>query len=172
MSPAMLTFQKEKEAYWQLRDELLKTHLQQWVAIADGKVVAAGDSADDALAMAYQRVGPRPLYINKVGTEETASRKKIRQIESARYSTDYDPPMPMLTIEITNPKMTERTRVNFILDTGADISVLQEDVCAGLGLGDFLAEEALVTGIGESWEPWTLYAASITLLRRRITTDC
>ena len=103
MSPSTLTFQQEKEAYWRLRPELLKKHPHRWVAVANGHVVAVGKSAEDVMALAYQRAKVRAMYINKVGDETTAMRKKIRRFETTRYSAEYDPPIPMLETMVANP---------------------------------------------------------------------
>lgn len=115
MSASMLTFQKEKEAYWQMRDELLKTHLHQWVAISEGIVIAEGSSLSQVMDLATQRTLAEAMYINKVGDEDTALRKRIRRVESAYYRQDYDPSLPMLSAELTNPKQTARTRVDLSL---------------------------------------------------------
>ncbi len=174
MSRAKETFQKEKQAYWQMRTALLKQYPHKWVAIAGEEVAAIGDSADEVMALAYRRTKAKALYINKVGEEQTALRKKIRRAEIARYSDDYDPPMPMVTTETANPENTQRLRLSFILDTGADVSVLQEDTCAGLGLIDFPVAEAEISGVGEAWETKTLYGATVRLSRRRVPliVDC
>ncbi|MBI4675338.1 MAG: hypothetical protein HY741_27150 [Chloroflexi bacterium] len=174
MPSSTLIFQQEKEAYWKLRPELLKKHPHQWVAVANGKVVAVGKSAEQVMALAYQRVKAKALYINRVGAESTALRKKIRRVETTRYSVEYDPPIPMLETTVSNPDHSEQSRVAMILDTGADISVLQEDVCAGLGLGDFPVAEATISGIGEAWEPKILYGAEIRVQRQPVPmiVDC
>ena len=69
---------------------------------------------------------------------------------------------------------SEQARVAMILDTGADVSVLQEDFCAGLGLGDFPVAEASISGIGDSWEPKILYGAEIRIQRQLVPmmVDC
>lgn len=80
MSPAMQTFQNDKAAYWQMRDELLKMHWHQWVAVSGGGG-AASDSAEGVLDLAYQHGGARPLYIIKVGDKAQLSpnRQKSRR---------------------------------------------------------------------------------------------
>jgi hypothetical protein len=36
-------FKCEKQAYWAIRDELLKKYFGKWVAIVNGKIVASGE---------------------------------------------------------------------------------------------------------------------------------
>ena len=151
-----------------MRESLLQQFSHRWVAIVGGAVTAVGDSADDVMAEAYRQTKARVLYINKVGDEQTALRKKIRRAETLRYSQDYDPPMPILTTEVSNPEDSEHIRLNFILDTGADVSVLQEDMCAGLGLIDFPVAEAEISGIGDQWQTKTLYGAMVRMMSRQV----
>lgn len=86
MAASTLVFEAEKRAYWQVRDELLNKYSHQWVAIVGGQVVAVGDSADQVMETAFERVQARAMYINKVGDEDTALRKKIRQVERVSHS--------------------------------------------------------------------------------------
>ena len=59
-------WQRERRAFWELLPSLREMHSDQYVAIHDGKVVAAG-SDEIAVAMeAYSRVGYVPLYLGHV----------------------------------------------------------------------------------------------------------
>jgi hypothetical protein len=40
---------KNEAAYWAMRDQLLNDHRDQWVAFADGKVVASSKSPSEVL---------------------------------------------------------------------------------------------------------------------------
>ena len=48
-------FEREKKAYFAIRDQLLKTHFGKWVAIVDGKIVAVGDQMSKVAAEAFQK---------------------------------------------------------------------------------------------------------------------
>ena len=90
-------FQQQKELYWKVRDDLMKKIQEgKWVSIAQNKIVAVAESSTDVLRIAYEKTKTRIMYINKVGEEEKAMRKKIR-----RYSMEYDPAMPMIDVLIS-----------------------------------------------------------------------
>jgi antitoxin (DNA-binding transcriptional repressor) of toxin-antitoxin stability system len=63
--------QKEREAFHRLRDQLLKTHRGQFVAVLDGQVV---DSDVDNCKLAqrvYNKFGYVPIYIQRVEEKPT-----------------------------------------------------------------------------------------------------
>jgi hypothetical protein len=63
---------KNEKAYWSVRDRLLDQVADQWIAFADGAVIACGKSAVDVL-MAGQASGKHPFII-RVGHEDEPSR--------------------------------------------------------------------------------------------------
>jgi len=89
-------FQQQKELYWKVRDDLMKKYKGKWVSIAQNKIVAVAESSTDVLRIAYEKTKTKIMYINKVGEEEKAMRKKIR-----RYSMEHDPAMPMIDVLIS-----------------------------------------------------------------------
>lgn len=66
----------EKDAYWGLHGELLKTHEGKYVAIYKGAVVESGDSMEDVALAAVSRFGNVPMFIHRV-TRETPQPVKI-----------------------------------------------------------------------------------------------
>jgi len=83
-------FEEQKKAYWRMRDELLTKYANQWVAIANGALVANGDSASKVMLEAYRKTGSKVLYVNKVGDEKRAMRKRIRHRIGRSYSCGDD----------------------------------------------------------------------------------
>ena len=74
-------FEEQKRAYWRMRDELLMQYANQWVAIANGALVAHGDSASKVMLEAYRKTGSKVLYVNKVGDEKRTMRERIRRYD-------------------------------------------------------------------------------------------
>ncbi len=59
-------WQREKHAFYQLRPQLLSTHLGKYVAIHEGRVV---DSDTDEIALAlrvYRQIGYAPIFVGFV----------------------------------------------------------------------------------------------------------
>jgi len=63
-------FEREKRAYFAMRNQLLKTHFGKWVAIVDGKIVAVGDQMSKVAAEAFQKTGKAVMYVTCVGKED------------------------------------------------------------------------------------------------------
>lgn len=61
-------WRKNEAAYWAVRDSLLAQYRNQWIAFADGVVVAAGNRPVLVLSAA-RRVAEHP-YVTCVGREE------------------------------------------------------------------------------------------------------
>ncbi len=57
-------FEREEQAYWQQRDQLLKQHAGKWVAIVGGEVVAVGDQMNEVSAEASGQVSCRNVTSN------------------------------------------------------------------------------------------------------------
>lgn len=67
-------WRKNEAAYWADRDRLLVSHRDQWVAFADGAVIASGDSPVEVFHLAQQS-GVHP-YVTCVGREEEPCRMR------------------------------------------------------------------------------------------------
>jgi len=85
-------FEREKRAYFAMRDQLLKTHFGKWVAIVDGKVAAVGDSAVEVIQQVLAQKGATVMYVKRVGFEDRVL--KVRSVSVGWYDPDYDPPIP------------------------------------------------------------------------------
>ena len=66
----------ERDAYWRLHGELLKTHEGKYVAIYKGAVVENGASMEDVALAAVSRFGNVPMFIHRV-TQEAPKPMKI-----------------------------------------------------------------------------------------------
>jgi len=167
-------FEAEKKAYWNQHENLLKKYTGRWVAIVNGEVAAIGEKNTEVMLEAFQKTGCKAMYVNKVGHEKTALRKRIRQYTTGSYDEEFDPPMPMVSAIVMDMIGLLQKQVNFIIDTGADITVLEGDICTQLSIRDFPVAEAAIAGIGEQWERRKLYGAFVELVNEQIPVmlDC
>lgn len=140
-------FLANEQDYLRLRDTLLPTHAGQWVAIADGRVVASGKDLLGVTEQAalLQRGHP---YIAKVGEEEQLVFRVRRQQFS--YDSAYQPfPLPQCTITFWNHAETHsQTFTNVIPDTGSDMSLLPDLDCTAVDLYSSPYFTTLASGIG------------------------
>ncbi len=160
-------FEREKQAYWAMRDELLKTYYGKWVAIVEGKVAAVGDSAFDVLQKVLTQKGATVMYVKRVGFEERVL--KVRQVSVGWYDADYDPPIPKVTAEVASPlQLTQSILTEFIVDTGADLTLVKRNVVLQTRLYLLPAGEERVAGIGSTPEFRQLYLALISVSGRQV----
>jgi len=75
-------FEREKQAYWAMREELLKQYFGKWVAVVDGQVVAVRNERGKAMEEAYRKAKSKVIFVSEVGNEERILR--IRQIALGR----------------------------------------------------------------------------------------
>jgi Retroviral aspartyl protease. len=162
-------FQQQKDLYWKIRDDLMDKYRGKWVSIAQNKIAAVAESSTDVLRKAYEKTKAKIMYINKVGEEESAMRKRIR-----RYNMEYDPSMPMVDVLISRLDELRRIETEGIIDTGADTSVLPEDSCSELGIYEFQVAEADIGGIGGEFERRALYGAMMEIRENNVPAiiDC
>ena len=109
-------FEREKEAYWQQRDELLRQYRGKWVAIVNGQVVAVGDSARAVIWEAFRKTGSTVGYVACVGDEERTY--AIRQAVTGHFDESHEHPIPKVTATVGHMTGNLTTDVSFILDTG------------------------------------------------------
>jgi predicted aspartyl protease len=162
-------FEREKEAYWQQRDELLRQYRGKWVAIVNGQVVAVGDSARAVIWEAFRKTGSTVGYVACVGDEERTY--AIRQAVTGHFDESHEHPIPKVTATVGHMTGNLTTDVSFILDTGADITVLQTIVADRLGLWDSSWRTAFIRGIGSPPQQRQLYAAIVHIAGHSILVE-
>ena len=59
-------WKREQRAFHQLLPELLRTHLDEFVAIHEGRVVESGVDKLDVARRAYERFGYIPIFISRI----------------------------------------------------------------------------------------------------------
>jgi predicted aspartyl protease len=125
-------FLANEQAYLHLRASLLPRYAGQWVAVANGRVIAAGP---DLLTVteAAASSGGHP-YIALVGAEDSPI-FRVRREEFA-YNQLYQPfALPQSTVAFWNHAETRsQTFADVIPDTGADLSVLPDSDCQAFDL--------------------------------------
>jgi hypothetical protein len=62
--------EKDRAAFLEMKDELLKTHPGQFVAIKDGHLVDADPDEYELVKRVYERLGYGPIYVKKVEVQE------------------------------------------------------------------------------------------------------
>jgi predicted aspartyl protease len=125
-------FLANEQTYLHIRDSLLLRYRGQWVAVHDGRVIAAGEdllTVTEAAAVS----GGHP-YIARVG-EEDAVVFRVRRAVFA-YDRTYQPfALPRVTVAFWNHAETQsQTYSDVVPDTGADLSVLPDSDCAAFDL--------------------------------------
>ncbi len=165
-------FEEEEQAYWRQRDELLCRYSGQWVAIVGGRVVAVGEQMNKVAAEALRTTGSGLMYVNRVGREDAVLR--VRQVADGRYHQSYSPPIPMVTATIRDVRSQSPTQATFIVDTGADLTVLQEAVADEVNLWNDVAGRMQVAGIGGAPQSRFLYNALVEVAGHAVlvAADC
>lgn len=62
-------FLKEWNAYWATRDQIIRKYPGQFVAVCGGEICAVADTLVEAALEAERKLGPKPMYVAKVGEE-------------------------------------------------------------------------------------------------------
>jgi hypothetical protein len=165
-------FEQEEQAYWQQRDNLLKQYAGKWVAVVGGQIVAVGDQMNKVAAEALDRTGSGLMYINRVGEEDIVLR--VRSVTLGRYDHNYTPPMPMVDATVSNVRRSQPVDVTFVVDTGADLTLLRRDVGNQADTWNDAAGRLHVAGIGGIPVMRQLYNALVDIAGHSIlvTTDC
>jgi predicted aspartyl protease len=169
-------FEQEQRAYWQQRDELLQKYAGKWVALVGGQVVASGDQMNGdqmnkVAAEALRKTGSSLMYVDLVGGEDVVVR--VRRAAQGRYDFAYTPSMPTLTASLRNVRGDEGTEVTFVVDTGADLTLLQNATADQAGLWN-LAGQVRVAAIGGQPEGRLVYNALVRIAGQSVlaTADC
>lgn len=147
-------------AYWAARPGLLSTHRGQWVAFADGAVIAAGPSAVEVLHAAA--ASGRHPFVARVGAETEPTR--MRRATFA-YDTAYPgEPLPQVAVEFrTAGGLPGVVFDRVIPDTGADATALPWADCQTLGLNLLHGMPGRIGGVGGSSAATLVFAAWVVL---------
>jgi Family of unknown function (DUF5678) len=140
-------WRENERAYWTARDSLLAEHGGQWVAFADGEVIASGVRPVEVLH-AGQSSGRHPFII-RVGAEgESCPMRRA----SFPYDSAYPgEPLPLLSAEFrVTVGLPGLTLDRVIPDTGADASALPWADCQAIGLDPSMGIPGRMGGVGGS----------------------
>jgi hypothetical protein len=154
-------FEREKQAYFAMREQLLQTHFGKWVAIVDGKVVAVGDQMSKVAAEAFQKTGKAVMYVTCVGKEEMTL--KVRRVSVGFYDPTFSPPMPMLTVAVSDPYQRQQVEVMGVIDTGSDLTLIQRDIADQIDLWRLAVGEERIAGIGGIPQTRQLFLAIVRI---------
>ncbi len=130
-------------AYWAARDTLLTGYQGQWVAFADGAVVASGPSPVEVLRAAA--VSGRHPFVTRVGAEDQPTRMRRA---SFPYDTAYPgEPLPQLAAEFRATSGTPGVLLDRVIpDTGADASAVPWSDCQAMGFDPSQGTPGLIGG--------------------------
>jgi Retroviral aspartyl protease. len=160
-------FEREKRAYFAMREQLLQAHFGKWVAIVDGKVAAMGDSATEVIRQVLAQKGATVMYVKRVGFEDKVL--KIRSVSVGWYEPDYDPPIPKVMAEVECPAMPMGlTQAEFVIDTGADLTLIQRDIADQIDLWRLPVGEERIAGIGGIPQTRQLFLAIVRIGNRQV----
>lgn len=152
-------FLGNEKSYWEVRDRLLQSYKDKWVAVQDGKVVAEADNVFDILDRA-EEVGGYP-YIAWVGHEDLEF--KIRRTFS--YDTSYQPfALPRIAATFWDRHRNRgATYDDVIPDTGADISLLPEQDGDAIGLHAYPYLASTLRGVVGPGVPGVVYQGIVNI---------
>jgi len=63
-------FKREKQAYWVMRDRLMKDYYGKWVAVVNGQVVGSGNNRGRVGYAAFLKTGSEVCFCAQVGFED------------------------------------------------------------------------------------------------------
>jgi hypothetical protein len=97
-----------------MRDNLMKDHYGQWVAVVNGQVVSTGKKRGQVGYEAFLKTGSGVCFCAKVGFEDRILR--FRQVASGYFDLDYDPSLPKAKILISDLRKSASESVDFLID--------------------------------------------------------
>jgi hypothetical protein len=138
-------WRKNEVAYWAVRDQLLGQYQGQWIAFADGIVVAAG-KRPVTVSHAANKV-TQHAFVTCVGFEDRPYR--MRRTAFAYDTTYPGEPLPIVRAEFRRHSGTPGILFDeVIVDTGADTTALPLVDCQQLQLNLAQGNPAVMTGMG------------------------
>jgi len=138
-------WRKNEQAYWAARDGLLPRYGGQWIAFADGAVVAAAPQPLQVF-LAIRQSEAHPFVI-RVGHED-APWYRIRRV-SFTYDAAYPgPALPVVRAEFRAVSGSAGVVMDRVIpDTGADTTTLPWSDCTQLQLNPALGIPGAITGV-------------------------
>jgi hypothetical protein len=138
-------WRKNEADYWSVRDRLLPQYRDQWIAYADGVVIAACKTSLEVIHA--PGVMQRHPFVICVGRENEPYR--IRRVTFAYDATYPGQALPILSAEFRSVSGTAGVLMDRVIpDTGADVSVLPWSDCQHLHLDPAMGVSGLMSGIG------------------------
>jgi hypothetical protein len=138
-------WRKNETAYWAVRDQLLGQYQGQWIAFADGAVIAACKTSLEVLHT--PGVVERHPFVICVGREDEPYR--IRRATFAYDPTYSGQALPLLNAEFRSVRGSAGLALDRVIpDTGADVSVLPWSDCQQLHLDPAAGVSGLLGGLG------------------------
>lgn len=140
-------WRKNESDYWNVRDSLLSSHADQWVAFAEGAVIASGTSPVEVFHQAQQS-GKHP-FVTCVGHEDEPTR--MRRI-SFPYDRSYpNEALPIIEVEFRKDLNQPGFALDRVIpDTGADATALPWADCLQLQLDPAEGMPGLIGGVGQT----------------------
>jgi hypothetical protein len=150
-------WRKNETAYWAERDKLLPQYRDQWVAFANGGVIAASPNLVEIVDLALAS-GQHP-FVTRVGHEQEPL-FRLRRAAFPYDSAYAGQPLPVVALEFrTQPGSPGLVMDRVIPDTGADASALPWADCQHAGLAAGSAVPTLMGGVGAALLPTVLFGA-------------
>jgi hypothetical protein len=141
-------WRKNEADYWAARESLLPPYQGQWIAFADGTVIAAASRPLD-LFLAIQQSGRHPFVI-RVGHEDEPWYRVRRAVFT--YDATYpSTALPVVSVEFRSTSGTTGLILDRVIpDTGADTTTLPWADCQQLNLDPVLGIPGVISGVGGS----------------------
>jgi len=138
-------WRKNEAGYWMVRDQLVGRLLGQWIAFADGAVVAAAATPLEVF-LAVKRLGVHP-FIGRVG-HEGEPWYRIRRA-TFQYDAAYaSAALPVLSAEFRSASGSTGVLLDRVIpDTGADTTTLPWSDCQQMQLDPTLGVPGMISGV-------------------------
>ena len=163
-------FEAEERAYWQMRDALLAQDRGKWVAVVGGQVVAVGDQMSKVCAEAYRKTGSKVKFVSLVGEEDIEF--VIRSAASGRFVTGPRWELPLVDAGVSDADGDPVYPETFIVDTGADITILTTNIASKIDLWSTPSTTAYIRGVNGPPERRMLYDAQVHLGGQALEVTC
>jgi hypothetical protein len=139
-------WRKNEATYWTVRDRLLPDYRGQWIAFADGAIIAAASTPLEVFQAV--KASERHPFVIRVGHEDEPW-YRIRRASFA-YDTAYpSAALPVISAEFRAASGAAGLLLDRVIpDTGADTTTLPWSDCQQLHLDPALGVPGVITGVG------------------------